>query len=88
MHRIREIMKSANGGVSSPLGGEGKTLEADTTYIGRKPGRKVGRGVGHMRPVFALIERDGKARSFHMPNVRADTLHSVLGSHANPAASS
>jgi transposase-like protein len=85
MHRIREIMKPANGGVGSPLGGEGKTLEADTTYVGRKPGTKVARGVGHMRPVFALIERDGNARSFHMPNVRANTLHSVLGSHANPA---
>jgi transposase-like protein len=83
-HRIREIMKPANSGVGSPLGGEGKTLEADTTYVGRKPGTKVARGTGHMRPVFALIERDGAARSFHMPNVRAESLHSVLGSHANP----
>ena len=81
-HRIREIMTPANGG--SPLGGEGRTLEADTTYVGRKPGTKVRRGTGHVRPVFALVERDGTARSFHMPDVRAETLHAVLDSHANP----
>lgn len=82
-HRIREIMKPAAGGVGSPLGGDGMTLEADITYVGRKPGTKVRRGTGHVRPVLALVERDGTARSFHMPNVRAETLHSVLDSHAN-----
>jgi transposase-like protein len=40
-HRIREIMKPANGGVGSPMGGEGSTLEADLTYVGRKAGTKV-----------------------------------------------
>ena len=38
-----------------PMGGEGKTLEADLTYVGRKPGTKVRRGTGHVRPVFALV---------------------------------
>jgi len=83
-HRIREIMKPANGGIGSPMGGEGSTLEADLTYVGRKAGTKVHPGTGHMRPVLALVERDGSARSFHMPNVRADSLHAVLGSHASP----
>src|SRR6185437_3219363 len=32
-HRIREAMKNTN---PAPLGGEGKTIEADETYIGRK----------------------------------------------------
>src|ERR1700685_3574748 len=40
-HRIREIMKPANDGIGSPMGGEGKTLEADFTYVGRKPEKKV-----------------------------------------------
>ena len=31
-----------------------------------------------MNPVFALVERDGRARSFHMPNVRGENLHAVL----------
>jgi transposase-like protein len=83
MHRIREIMKPANGGVGSPMGGEGKTLEADVTYVGRKAGTKVRVGTGHVRPVFALVERDGAARSFHMPNIQAASLHAVLDSHAS-----
>jgi transposase-like protein len=85
-HRIREIMKPANGGVGSPIGGEGKTLEADWTFVGRKPGTKVaGKGYPgrHMNTVFALVERDGTARSFHAPNVTSNVLHSILESHAS-----
>jgi transposase-like protein len=56
MHRIREIMKVGND--SSPLGGQGKIIEADTTFVGRKPGTKVARGGHrHMNPVRALVER-------------------------------
>jgi hypothetical protein len=83
-HRIREIMKRPNDGLASPVGGEGRTIEADLTFVGRKPGTKVRHGHGHMNPVFALVERDGTVRSFHMPNVRAETLRAVLGSHASP----
>jgi transposase-like protein len=82
-HRIREIMKPANGGVGSPMGGEGKTLEADFTYVGRKPGTKVRHGTSHMNPVLALVERDGSVRSFHMPTVRGDNIHAILESHAS-----
>jgi len=82
-HRIREIMKPFDG--SSPLGGQDKTIEADVTYVGRKPFTKVKKGGGgHMNPVFALVERDGRARSTHMPDVRAHTLHAVLDNHASP----
>ena len=38
MHRIREMMKPASG--AGPMGGKGKTIEADKTYVGRKPGTK------------------------------------------------
>ncbi len=79
--RIREIMQPAIN--PSPLGGEGKTLEADLTFVGRKPGTKVRRGASHMNPVFSLVERDGSARSFHMPNVRGENLHAVLDQHAS-----
>ena len=41
------------------------------------------RGAGHMNPVFSLVERDGTARSFHMPNVRGENLHAVLDQHAS-----
>jgi len=79
-HRIRKAMARNDG--LPPVGGTG-TLEADVTYVGRKPGTKVRHGAGHMNPVFALVARNGEARSFHMPNVRGDTLHTVLAAHAS-----
>jgi ISXO2-like transposase domain/Transposase zinc-ribbon domain len=79
-HRIREIMKPAD--PAAPVGGEGKTIEADWTYVGRKPGMKVTQGGKHMIPVFTLVERDGTAKSFHMPNIKADNLRDVIGEHA------
>src|ERR1700733_30564 len=35
-HRIRECMKDVRGFAAGPLGGSGKVLEADETYIGGK----------------------------------------------------
>jgi transposase-like protein len=81
-HRIREIMKPKDD--TSPLGGEGKTIEADVTYVGRKPMKKAHRGGGsNMNPVFSLIERDGHARSVHMPDVRAENLGAALENYAS-----
>jgi hypothetical protein len=82
-HRIREIMKPQDGG-GPALGGEGKTIEADVTYVGRKPFTKVKRGGGAMNPVFALVQRDGGVRSTHMPDVRGHNLHAVLAEHTWP----
>lgn len=80
-HRIRAMMERMDG--LPPAGNSGGTIEADVTYVGRKPGTKVQMGTGHMNPVFALVERNGEARSFHIPNVRGDTLHVVLSKHAS-----
>ena len=81
-HRIREIMQPADG--SGPLGGEGKTIEADVTYVGRKPMTKARRGGGsNMNPVFSLVEREGAVRSVHMPNVRVENLGAALDNHAS-----
>lgn len=75
-HRIREGMRV--GGLVSPLGGEGKVVEADETYFGktekprvppRRKGRpyKVGsRGPRDKRPIVSLVERGGNVRSFHI----------------------
>ncbi len=82
-HRIREAMKRNDNMFTPPMGGEGKTLEVDETYVGRKPGTKVRPGAGHMNAVVALVERNGEARSFHVPNVRAETLRSVIAVHAS-----
>src|SRR5215471_20518935 len=50
-HRLREAMRS---GQFPPMGGNGKFVEADETFIGKKRGRKVRQGTGHKRAVFSL----------------------------------
>jgi transposase-like protein len=82
-HRIREIMKRPDE-PATPAGGEGQTLEADFTYVGRKPGSKVRPGTAHMNPVLSLVERHGGARSFHIADVRGESIHAVLERHASP----
>jgi transposase-like protein len=71
MHRIREIMKPADD--SSPLGGEGHTIEADVTFVGRRPFTKVKHGgQQHMNPVLSLVERKGKVRSALIVGIDAE----------------
>ncbi|HRX40205.1 MAG: IS1595 family transposase [Amphiplicatus sp.] len=80
-HRIREAM--ADGGLG-PLGGEGRAVEADETYIGGKEKNKhavkrhSGRGGVGKQVAFALVERGGKVRSFHVPNVTGETLRPII----------
>lgn len=81
--RIREAMGNTYTAGTPPLGGEGHAIEADITYVGRKDGMDMKPGTGHVNPVLALVERDGQVRSFHVANVRADTLGSVIGKHAS-----
>jgi transposase-like protein len=85
-HRIRKMMERDTD-IIMPMGGAGRVLEADETLVGRKPGvTKVGRGGHlHMNSVFALVERGGEARSFHVPNIRANTLRSVMDVHTSRA---
>ena len=74
-HRIREAMKDTG---TEPMGGIGKTVEADETYIGRKHGVKKGKGGGHHKnAVVSLVERGGKVRSFHVDQVTAAELARV-----------
>lgn len=81
-HRLREAMNPLE---HAPMGGEGKTVEADESYVGGKETnkhvskRKAGQigGVGK-QVVFALVERGGRARSFHVANVTGATLAPIL----------
>ncbi|MEP6827939.1 MAG: IS1595 family transposase [Aestuariivirga sp.] len=77
-HRIREAMKDGK----SPLGGEGKTVEVDETYIGngtRRSRMKNGAKFGLDKwKVVALVERDGKARSVHVDFLTANKVRSTL----------
>lgn len=94
-HRIREAM---NGSGAGPIGGEGKVVEADEMYHGKKEtqvplsrGRvpkytKGGTaGVGQKRTVVALVERGGEARAVAMTGkpVTAKNVRDVLVKHAD-----
>jgi len=60
-HRIREVMKSENGGL---LGSGGGTVEADETYWGnqgKKP--RTARGCQHKMKVVSLVEHGSEKRS-------------------------
>ena len=75
MHRLREAMRE--GRFSGPLGGQNKVVEADETYVGGKAKNRKGK-VPPKEAVFALVEREGKVRSHHVPAVNAKTLRPIL----------
>lgn len=84
MHRIREAMSPASVGDVGPLGGAGKTIEADETFVGGKA-KNVHRGkpIPPKRPVVALVERGGKARAKHVADVTGKTVRKVLVENAS-----
>ena len=90
-HRIREAMREPK--YQGPLGGDGGVVEADETYIGPKArnmssarkgprkGFKKGQhriNIPEKEKVLSLVERGGKVRSFHVPEVNASTLRPIL----------
>jgi len=79
-HRIREAMGEDRGIFAPPLGGTGKVVEADEAYIGRDGAKKF-KGPGEKQPVISLVERDGMVRSFHVANLRAESLRPIIDKH-------
>jgi transposase-like protein len=81
-HRIREAMRS--GGLES-LGGDGKIVEADETYIGRMRGMRKTRGpshepraTSHKIKVISLVERGGEVRSMRVESVSHPVVEAIV----------
>jgi transposase-like protein len=84
-HRIRESMRA--GGLS-PMGGEGKVVEADETYHGQIPEaqrttksgrpRAAGGGPGTKRAIVGLVERRGSVRTFHVPSAHLESVAAIV----------
>ena len=74
-HRIREAMRAV--GVE-PMGGEGQIVEVDESYIGRKEGEEVRVGFHHKNAVLSLVERGGRARSFHIEKASKDQVAPIV----------
>ncbi len=81
-HRIREAMFDAD---PDPMGGKGKVVEADETFIGKPDSEFVNgvgwvqmRGVATKRKVITLVERGGRARSFKVNDLTSKTIRKVL----------
>lgn len=66
-HRIREAMKD---GSLAPIGGSGKTVEADETFLSKstKTRRRVPLNAKSGITVVSLVERGGPIRSMHLDN--------------------
>jgi transposase-like protein len=90
--RIREAMRQLDPDLS-PMGGEGKTAEADETFVGGKETNKHKKvrtqqqtgGFQGKEPVFSIVERGGKVRSHHVPSVNAATLRPILEAQLDKA---
>jgi transposase-like protein len=80
-HRIREAM-SEGYARKEPLGGFGKIVEADETFIGpsaAKDSRVTHRaGTADKMAVYSLIERGGKVRSFHVKDITTNTVMGIM----------
>ena len=86
-HRIREGMKPT-GADAGPMGGQGKIVEADETYIGKADGKrkrlKAG-GYHHKMKIVSLVERGGNIRSQRVKDGTKLEIKDILRANVHPA---
>ena len=82
-HRVREAMADHD---PEPLGGKGKTVEIDETFIGKPDeifvsgkGWQSKRGTATKRKVLTMVERKGRAVSVKVEDLTVETLKTVIG---------
>ncbi len=75
--RIRKAMGLLEAADERPLTG---TVEADETYMGSKKYDKRRKRPKYAKePVFGVIERNGRAKTFHVPAVNRPPCHCEVG---------
>lgn len=78
-HRIRLAMTQEP--LLSKLGGDGGIVEIDETYVGGKRRNNLHRNktakAGKKIAVMTLIDREGEARTFKVPNTKKGTLQGI-----------
>jgi len=84
-HRIRESMKDTSG---EPMGGKGKVVEADETYLGtpeyrfhRAQGWKP--KTGSQKKAIALVERGGEARALKVDDLTQKSVREFVVRNAD-----
>ena len=82
-HRVREAMADRD---PEPLGGKGKTVEIDETFIGKPEDTFVSgkgwqgkRGTATKRKVLTMVERGGRSVSVKVEDLTQATLKEVIG---------
>jgi len=82
-HRIRLAMAENHIPGAPKLGGAGMTIEADETYIGGKAANRAYGPIPPKHAVASLVERGGRVRSFHVPNVTSNNLYPIVARHTH-----
>jgi transposase-like protein len=75
MHRLRQALRVDPKG---QLGGSGKIVEADETFIMNKKGAPIRAGYGHKMGAMSLIERDRPIRSVVLDRVTRQSVEKII----------
>jgi transposase-like protein len=86
MHRLRAAMNELD---TTPMGGEGQSVQADETYYGNTSRRAKGykKGLRHKQGVFALVQPKGRVRAFHLKPANLNNVRDALLANVDPASS-
>jgi transposase-like protein len=79
MHRIREAMQDDG----SPLGGPGQVIESDEAFVGGFKKKRLSGKVAPKKKVVTLVERGGRARSFHITHIDHTNIRAALVTNAH-----